>query len=180
MLAIMNRKVIFIIGGAAIVIFGVLFFFASRNGGTSSGSASGTAPQSAKLIVPDVSSAMPADAPQTDTFNLQTQTGSVTVKNFYKTAEGYAPNVDGILIAQTSTYSIWYYRGIASFAILPAASAGSEDISSAEKDLMTTLGIGMGDLCSLSVSIVYQVDGGKSDQEGPLPDCSNGAFGTGN
>ena len=190
--------VIIILVFAAICI-GLLFFFKSQSQLQSQSQPSGTSPSTqsppagqgqststqnnpgtdlseatlafgdASISGSDISSALPADAPTGPTILFQAASGTIPLKNFYASAQGYEFNLDLILLQYNASYTLWYSRGDSSFAIdLPE---DGSDQAAAEAALANDLGVSTQTLCSLPVTADYTFDRGNSNQELPLEAC---------
>jgi len=108
---------------------------------------------------------------------LQTASGTVTVNNFYKTAQGYYPDTDAVMLEENASYTIWYYRSTSHFDIWFSPDAGTvADEAAAAQALEGDLGIDQKSLCTLSAGEVFQFDRGITNETGPLGVCSIGAF----
>lgn len=157
-------------------------------GGTTTGSlptpgpttsSTGTAPvfMLGDATVPpgEITTTMPADASQGDTIQLQVATGTVTLSNFYTTAQGYWPSLDALVIAANATYTIWYYRDSSQFSIVLALGATSADADNAASILASHLGVGLQELCALPVSTAYMIDHNMDSLAYPLDFCTTPA-----
>jgi hypothetical protein len=93
--------------------------------------------------------------PSGSTFQIGTAQGTVTVKNFYKTALSITADNGTVTLAQNNDYAIGYYRPDSSFTIV-FSSVPSGSFTSlrtqAEQEFLSMLGISEADACKLSVS----------------------------
>jgi len=120
----------------------------------------------------EITTTMPADAPQGNTIQLQVATGTVTLSNFYATAQGYWPSLDALVISANATYTIWYYRDSSQFSIVLALGATTADADNAASVLASHLGVSLQKLCALPVSAVYMIDRDMDSVEYPLDFCT--------
>ncbi len=146
------RKVIYIILVIAVIAGGVYaWFYFSKNGSESN-------PVTPSSLLPPSSlssSSLPASYsitdtfPKTDTISIGTDSGSVEVKNFYKTIvdteEGF------VIMKDNENYQISYDRSTSIFYIYFRNALVPQ--SMAETELLTMLGIGQQDACRLDVSV---------------------------
>lgn len=169
------------------VAAGIFFLVWGKGGGAGSNAGPGVSPvglptvpsaaSSSALAAAGAAGPLPADAPQGDTFMLQAASGTVTVRNFYKTGLGYYPDTDTVMLEKNASYTIWYYRSTSHFDIWFSPGAGTAaDEAAAARALEGDLGIDQKSLCMLSAGEVFQVDRGITNETGPLEVCSSGAF----
>jgi hypothetical protein len=178
----MKNKIIIIIVIFVIVVVAAVWKFLPLGG--SSGTSGKPAANNAqavngivKSMAPQMTSTLPPNTPQGSTIVLGNTRGTVSVKNFYKTAKGYIPSVDAIVLEDNASYTIWYYRSNGYFDIWFAPSAGtSADEAAATEALENDLGIDQEMLCTLSVETVFQIDQGITNQTDSLKACASGAF----
>ena len=117
---------------------------------------------------------MPSDAPQGAIIQFQTASDTISLKNFYLGAQGYWFDLDAILLQYTSSYVIWYYRGISGFIIVLPEDGENQD--AAEVALANDLGVSRQELCSLPITVEYVFDRGNSSEELPLLSCPQQAL----
>jgi hypothetical protein len=125
------------------------------------------------VVTPHIVSALAADAPRGSTFSLQGKNGAVTVNNIYKTAVGYWPEWDALVLENNASDIIWYYRSSGAFEIALSANGIVEDEKTAESRLMKILGVDVETFCGLFVSASYPMDGGAGKQDIPINVCSS-------
>ncbi len=119
----------------------------------------------------DISSAMPADAPQGATIPFQTPSGTIVLKNFYTAAQGYWSPLNTVLIEYNPAYAIWYYRDSSDFEIDIPVGGTIADEDTAASQLAAALGVGQQELCSLPVQAVFTIDRGITNESLPLDFC---------
>jgi hypothetical protein len=120
----------------------------------------------------DISPGAPADAPQGPTLQFQAASGTVTLNNFYNSAQGYWIPFDMLLIQSNASYAIWYYRDSSEFEIDIPTGGTFTDEDNAASQLARILGVGQQELCSLPVTAVFEIDQGNDDEVYPLNFCS--------
>lgn len=88
--------------------------------------------------------------PKTDTITIGTGSGSIEVKNFYKTIvdteEGF------VILEDNADYEIVYDRSTSQFYIYLITDSAPQ--SQAENELLNILGIGQQDVCKLDVLVL--------------------------
>ena len=119
----------------------------------------------------DVTTTMPADAPQGDTLPFQVATGTMILKNFYMTAQGYWPGLNALILANNASYTIWYYRDTSQFTMVFALGATTADENAAAASLAAQLGVDVHGLCSLPVMDTFMIDRGMDAVSYPLDFC---------
>jgi hypothetical protein len=120
----------------------------------------------------DITPGPPSDAPQGATIPFQTASGTVTLKNFYPSVQGYWPPLDVLLLADGPSYTLWYYRDDSQFEIDVPPDGGLFDEDAGATQLSTMLGVSQQQLCSLPVTVVYMIDGGTDGETSPLDFCT--------
>lgn len=112
--------------------------------------------------------------PQGDIIAIQTPKGAVSVKNFYKNIPGVEPSTSAVILASGQNYVIWYDRVGSSFDIELGQDFSSALEREAADDLLSVLGIKVGDLCKLSVNVTVPYDRGNERSIYPLSFCQSG------
>jgi hypothetical protein len=159
----MSKKVIIVISAIVIVILvvGVVLFIIQKN---SSNTASGTATTG---TLPPVSVSTSTQtpsvaAPTSTTITLGTSQGSVTMNNFYQTAQTITQDQQAVIIENSGDYAITYNVPDSSFAIAILSTPLEAARQAAESAFLSELGISKQDACKLTV---YEgVPIGVSDQ----------------
>ena len=77
-----------------------------------------------------------------------------------------------LLIQSNSSYAIWYYRDSSEFEIDIPVNGTFADEDNAASQLAGILGVSQKELCSLSVSAVFEIDQGNGDEAYPLDSCA--------
>jgi hypothetical protein len=92
-----------------------------------------------------------------DTIIIQTPTGGVETKNFYKTALRVDER-EALLIEQADEYVITYFRQAGRFKIIITTPFKDEALKArekAEQEFLTILAIGKNDACKLNPMIIF-------------------------
>ena len=180
----MKKTIIVVVCIAAVLGIGLVVFLLAGRGTGSPTSASNTSSLpsigttgTGSQAEPLITDALPANMPQGDTLVLQGATGGVTVNNFYKDAKGYWQEMDAVVLAQATAYTIWYYRSDSSFVIDMGEGATGSDQKGAEDSLARMLGVSGRDFCNLSIYATIVEDKVTGAREPVSLDmCQAGAF----
>ncbi len=156
----MNKKVIVI--GAMIIVVAiafVVFFLLQRNapGTPGTGMGTGTLPPASTgtpIVVPP--------APTSTSIVLGTSQGSVTMNNFYLTAQAITQDKEAVILTNTGDYAISYYVPDSSFSIALLSTPLNAARQAAESAFLSKLGISQQDACKLTVTEGVPI--GVSDQ----------------
>ncbi len=90
--------------------------------------------------------------PTGETFNIQTDQGSVTVKNFYQD-HPIDPNGRGVTIVDNADYNIYYNIDFGSFTITLNRQPLETNRHAAEQNLLQALDVQPTDACKLNVHL---------------------------
>lgn len=112
--------------------------------------------------------------PPGDNITLTTRKGSVTTKNFLKTAEDFGAGV--YALSMTENYHINYYRPDNGFQIAILTRPAQTGRDQAETALLEMLGITEQEACKLlvSLSVPFDVDPSLATKEFGLSFCPDG------
>ncbi len=115
----------------------------------------------------------PSTSQTKNTIRLESNSGSVEVKNFSDQIIKTAGAV--VLIADQPEYSIEYYKKDESFTITLLKTPVDKSRDLAEKQLLKALDIGIGDACKLKTEVLvpYSVDPDNSGKNLGLSFCPN-------
>jgi hypothetical protein len=119
----------------------------------------------------DISSAMPSDAPKGATIAFQTASGTIALKNFYSVAQGYWAPLNALLLANSPSYTMWYYRDNSEFSIVIPLGGTASSSDAAATVLAADLGVNEQELCALPVAAVFMIDRGMDSEQYPLDFC---------
>lgn len=146
----MKKIIIVVIAIAAIILitFGVFFLIQKNNAGNSPTSTTGTlSPVSTSTL----SGGTIPTIPTSTTITLGTAEGSVTVNNFYQSANYITQDKQTVAVADTPDYVIAYNVTDSSFAIALLSIPLEAARQAAENTFLSKLGISQQDACKLSV-----------------------------
>lgn len=156
---------------AVILIIGAIFL--GKKQAPSSGTVGGgTPPPSGTGGLPP-----PPPPPTGDTITLGTSAGSVTLPNFYRTAEGVSDDKTSVFVKTASDYVITYYAPDSTFFIGIEATPVPNIIPQAEAAFLDLLHVNKVDACKLKVIVAVpaSVDPNYASQQFGLSFCGSPA-----
>lgn len=123
--------------------------------------------------------APPTNIPTGGTLTIGTPRGSVTMDNFYKSAEYVDQYGQGVIVQQTSTYVIVYNIWNSSFTITIFSTPIAAARAQAEAAFLQILGISQTDACKLTVEVgvLDNIDPSQAGQNLGLSFCPASALG---
>jgi hypothetical protein len=180
----MNKKVFITIIVFIIIAVAVFFFIKGSSAPTgNTGGVTGTLPPLSTTTAIATATPVvtpPATAPTGDTLVLGTPYGSVTMNNFYKTAE-ISLDQKTAVIQQTPAYIIDYNVADSSFTIGILSMPFDVSRQAAETELLKSLGISRQEACKLKVyeGVPASVPGSEQyvGQTFSLSFCASSTFG---
>ena len=121
--------------------------------------------------------APPITIPVGDTITIGTSGGSVTMNNFYKSADYIDQDQRAVVVQQASTYNIVYYISNSGFTLTILGAPSQADRQMAEAAFLASLGISQQDACKLSVYENFPGNLSIAPRQQNLSFCtSSGAF----
>ncbi len=180
----MRKKIIII---AAIVIIlaaawiGWVLWQNGANSGTPGGSGSlpsvgtSTASGGSGAASSSPSSSVAMETPTSTALVIGTSQGSVSMNNFYKSADYITQDQQTVVIHGTDQYSIQYNAGDSSFSIGILSAPLEAARQAAEAELLSALGISKQDACKLTVyeGVPAYVSSQYVGRNFPLSFCGN-------
>ncbi|MGD1003729.1 MAG: hypothetical protein ABR884_04125 [Minisyncoccia bacterium] len=145
------KKIIIVIVAIVVVIliaFGVFYLIQKNAANNATVSTTGTLPP---VSTSTATSSTTLAIPTSTTITLGTSQGSVTVKNFYQSADYITQDQQTVAVSQTTDYVIAYNVSDSSFAIALLSTPLEAARQAAESAFLTQLGISQQDACKLTV-----------------------------
>jgi hypothetical protein len=173
----MAKKIYIIIGLFTVIMLAAgIYFYISQPKSASQPAASqnsDASPPSTNQSISIIPGKKPGDE---NTFNIETDQGSINVNNFYKLSGAQSLSEDGVNFKNSSYYYMAYYPNQQGFiiSILDANIEGARQI--AENDFLQALGITKDQACKLNVSLTVSPEASERASGGNyrLSFCSNG------
>jgi hypothetical protein len=149
----MKKITIVIIAIIAVVLitFGIFFIIQKNASNNTPPSTTGTLPPISTSTPVGSESSTPATIPTSTTITLGTSQGSVTVNNFYQSADFITQDQQTVAVKSTPDYVIAYNVGDSSFAITLLSAPLEATRQAAEAAFLSKLGVSRQDACKLTV-----------------------------
>lgn len=170
----MRKKIIIVLVIVIVLaIIGVSFALWWNKSGSGTGSSSTTT--TTTNFPPVSTSTTPAAIPTSTTVTIGTSQGSVTMNNFYQTADSITQDQQTVIIHNDPQYSIEYNVGDSSFSIGILSTPLEASRQAAEAVFLSRLGISKQDACKLKVyeGVPADVSSQYVGQYFPLSFCGN-------
>lgn len=152
----MKKKLIILLA-VILVAIAIVTYFVFRNvsqTGNQGLEAGGTLPPIATGTGSSVSVSS-SSFPSGNTFQIGTNQGAVTIKNFYNSPDYITQDNETVVLTENNTYTIIYNRDDSGFIIGLLSVTGSDSLqatrAAAEADFLNKLGVSQGDACKLTV-----------------------------
>lgn len=151
----MKKTIIIIV--AVLVLGGIGFFVWQSIGSSYNNGDGGAGVQGGTSLEPQIGNVTggvtASEVPAGDSIAIGTASGTVTVKNFYRSALGIIEGSE-VVLARTESYEIDYSRADSSFTITIAKGPVAAVQADAEAKLLDMLGVSRADACRLAVSVI--------------------------
>lgn len=169
----MKKQIIIVASVILVIIVAATAYFVFGGSG-SSGGPSGPSGSLGEQSMGNITGGVPSsEIPPGETIVLGSSRGSVTVKNFYKTAIAIIEETEVVLM-KNDMFEIDYSKTDSSFTITILKGPVSASRANAEGQLLSILGVAHAAACRLQVSVVVpvSVDAQTGGRSYPLSFCA--------